>query len=219
VTSIGTFRRLAKQAGAASAAALERCELCSARIPTQHRHVLEVAAHDVHCVCSSCSVLFDRNGASQGRYRLIPERRLALPDFDLSDAHWQRLRVPVKMAYLVRDSAEGQPVVFYPSPAGAARAVLEPAVWEDLVERNLILRTLQPDVEALLVNRLRGAHEHYLTPIDDCYRLVGIIRTTWRGLSGGSAVWAHVDDFFDTIRARSRPPRGRYVMRSNFWKV
>ena len=33
--------------------------------------------------------------------------------------------------------------------------------------------TLEPDVEALLVNRARGARQHFLVPIDECYALVG----------------------------------------------
>jgi hypothetical protein len=204
VTGTGTLRRLAQQAGTASAAALERCELCGAPLAAEHRHLLEVAPHDVRCVCYPCSVLFDRAAASEGRFTLIPDRRVALPDFDLSDALWQRLRVPVNMAFVVQDSVEAQPVAFYPSPGGATRAWLEPDVWHELVERNPILGTLQADVEALLVNRLRGAHDQYLTPIDDCYRLVGIIRTSWHGLAGGSAVWASVDAFFASIKARSR---------------
>ena len=32
---------------------------------------------------------------------------------------------------------------------------------------------LEPDVEALLVNRARGAREYWLVPIDECYALVG----------------------------------------------
>jgi hypothetical protein len=32
------------------------------------------------------------------------------------------------------------------------------------------LSALQPDVEALLVNRARGARQYFVVPIDACYR-------------------------------------------------
>jgi hypothetical protein len=61
---------------------------------------------------------------------------------------------------------------------------------------------MEPDVEAFLVNRLssRTGHEYYIAPIDECYRLVGIIRTHWRGLAGGAAVWQELDLFFARLR-------------------
>jgi len=63
---------------------------------------------------------------------------------------------------------------------------------------------MEPDVEALLVNRLKGAREYYLTPIDKCYELVGLIRANWRGLSGGSEVWKEIAYFFDRLKAKSQ---------------
>ena len=65
-----------------------------------------------------------------------------------------------------------------------------------------MLGELEPDVEALLVNRARGAREHWLVPIDDCYSLVGLIRTRWRGLTGGREVWEQID----ALLRRARPP-------------
>jgi hypothetical protein len=62
-------------------------------------------------------------------------------------------------------------------------------------------------VEALLVNRLgtsRGfaGAEYYLLPIDECYKLVGLIRSHWRGLSGGSEVWEILRAFFTELKER-----------------
>jgi hypothetical protein len=154
----------------------------------------------VRCVCYACSVLFAREAASEGgpRLRLIPERRLYLPDFDLTDAEWDRLRIPVGMAYIL-----GQGLAFYPGPLGATQASLDAGVWQQVQDRNPVLHQMQPDVEALLVNRVRGSREHYLVPIDECYRLVGVIRGAWRGLTGGAQAWTTVDSFFQTLRARS----------------
>jgi hypothetical protein len=39
--------------------------------------------------------------------------------------------------------------------------------------------------------------------MDDCYRLVGLIRTHWKGLSGGNEVWAEIAGFFSALRARA----------------
>jgi hypothetical protein len=69
-----------------------------------------------------------------------------------------------------------------------------------LVANNPFLAELEPDIEALLVNRVHGACEHYLAPIDRCYALVGLIRTKWRGLSGGDEAWKAIDGFFAGLR-------------------
>ena len=82
-------------------------------------------------------------------------------------------------------------------------AVLEFAVMgEDEV------REMEADVEALLVNRIghsRGftGPEYYIVPIDECYKLVGLIRVHWRGLSGGTEVWQEIGHFFDGLKQRA----------------
>ena len=77
----------------------------------------------------------------------------------------------------------------YPSPAGPTESLLSLDAWSQLAETNQVLAELEPDVEALLVNRTNGAREYYRVSIDRCYALVGLIRTRWRGLSGGTEVW------------------------------
>jgi hypothetical protein len=42
-------------------------------------------------------------------------------------------------------------------------------------------------------------------PIDDPYRLVGLIRRTWRGFTGGTEVWQAIRAFFEELDRRSRP--------------
>jgi len=64
---------------------------------------------------------------------------------------------------------------------------------------------LEPDVEALLVNRVNGARDFYRVSIDECYKLVGLIRLNWRGLSGGTEVWAEIARFFVRLQERSQP--------------
>jgi hypothetical protein len=70
-----------------------------------------------------------------------------------------------------------------------------------------VLDTLQPDTEALLVDRSRGARRHWLVPIDDCYALVGLIRTHWSGLSGGERVWSETAAFLQRLQDRARTVR------------
>ena len=60
-----------------------------------------------------------------------------------------------------------------------------------------------PDVEALLVNRVGASRDHYLVPIDLGFRLAGLIRIHWRGLSGGAEVWEEIGQFFDRLSASS----------------
>jgi hypothetical protein len=66
-----------------------------------------------------------------------------------------------------------------------------------------VLLDLEADVEALLVNRVRGAREAYGVGIDECYKLVGLIRTKWRGLSGGQEVWDDMGRHFARLKERS----------------
>jgi hypothetical protein len=76
--------------------------------------------------------------------------------------------------------------------------------WAPRVAANPILTEMEPDVEALLVNCLKGAREYYLVPIDRCYELVGLIRAYWRGLSGGPEVWREIGQFFNHLQATAQ---------------
>jgi len=110
----------------------------------------------------------------------------------------------VEMAFFLHHSGAGRVVAFYPSPMGATESQLELGVWDELFEANPLLGTLEPDVEAVLVNRARGARQHFLVPIEDPYRLVGLIRTRWRGLSGGKEVWKEIEGFFEELGRKSK---------------
>lgn len=199
-----TLQRFARRPAApATPATQERCELCGEPLADDHRHLVDVARRELKCVCRACSILFNREAASAGRYLLVPDRRLYLADFELTDAQWEALRIPVGLAFFFHGTPAGRCVAFYPSPMGPTESLLELATWEELERRNPVLAGMRWDVEALLVNRARGERGHFLVPIDECYRLVGLIRTRWRGLSGGQDVWAAIADFFAGLRARS----------------
>ncbi len=180
----------------------EACDLCAAPIDPDHRHLVDISARRLLCVCRACKILFDRGGAGAGNLRLVGERRRSLDDFALDDATWAALRIPVDMAFFFHSTPAGRVVALYPSPMGATESLLELDAWEQIEAGNPVLGELEPDVEALLVSRARGMREHWLVPVNDCYELVGLIRTRWRGLSGGAEVWQDIDRFFDELRSK-----------------
>ena len=184
----------------------ETCDLCGQAIPPdpEHRHLMEVSTREIMCVCRPCSILFDSEAASEGRYRIVGQRLLKLEDFEMSDAQWEGLRVPVDMAFFFFSTPAGRVVAYYPSPMGPTESLLELRTWEELEGSNPMVRDMERDVEALLVNRVRGASEYYLVPIDECYKLVGLIRTRCRGFSGGREVWDDITRFFEGLRGRAR---------------
>jgi hypothetical protein len=190
-------------------AAQEHCDLCGEPIPSEHRHLMEVSTREIMCACRPCSILFDSEAASEGRYRLIPDRHLFLDNFEMSDAQWESLRIPVDMAFFFYSTPAERVVAFYPSPMGPTESLLKLRSWEELERCNPALQRMERDVEALLMNRVRGAREHFLVPIDECYSLVGLIRMRWRGLSGGREVWDEIARFFEELRGRSKTVQER----------
>jgi hypothetical protein len=194
----------AQEQAAREQAAQENCELCGEPIPPEHKHLLEVSSREIRCVCQACSILFHSEAASEGRYRLIPDRHLFLEDFEMGDAQWDSLRIPVDMAFFFHSAPAERVVAFYPSPMGPTESLLKLDDWEELEAHNPMLKGMEQEVEALLVNRVRGAREHFLVPLDECYSLVGLIRMHWRGLSGGREVWEEIDQFFEGLKKRSK---------------
>ena len=80
-------------------------------------------------------------------------------------------------------------------------------MWWVLVSANPVLGTMEPDVEALLVNRVGESRDYLIAPIDVCFELAGLIRMHWRGLSGGDEVWRKIDEFFARVRGEAAPVR------------
>ncbi|HEY3021925.1 MAG TPA: DUF5947 family protein [Solirubrobacteraceae bacterium] len=199
------LRALAQRSASERRATAERCELCGEPIGPSHRHVLDLVGRELLCACRPCALLFDSPAAGAGHYRLVPERRLRIDDLTLDDLAWEELRVPVDMAFFFHSSAARRVQAFYPGPMGATESLLGLEAWADLAAANPILQTLAPDVEALLVNRARGAHRQWIVPIDECYALVGLIRGNWRGLTGGKEVWQQIARFYDELDRRARP--------------
>jgi hypothetical protein len=179
----------------------ERCELCSAELSPHphHEHLLEPSVRQIHCSCTPCAILFPAD--ADKRYRRVPRRLWYLESFAMTELQWESLAIPVNMAFLQTTSPDGAPRAFYPGPAGATESMLSLDGWAEMVADNPLLTTMLPDVEALLVNRVSGARDSYIAPIDACYELVGLIRISWRGLGGGQDAWDRIAAFFAGLRA------------------
>ena len=173
-------------------------------IAPEHRHIVDLSTRTLMCACRACTLLFDRKAAGGGHYRLVPDRRLRIERFRLDDGAWESLRIPVEMAFFFHSNQVGRVVAFYPSPAGATESLLDLEAWRELAAANPVLDELESDVEALLVHRGDGAGGPWLVPIDDCYDLVGLMRTHWSGLSGGEEVWRRIDAFFAQLDRRAK---------------
>lgn len=191
--SLATLQRFVRK----PVAGAERCELCGAVLRSDHAHLLQLERRQLTCACEPCAILF--GGNARQAYRRIPRDLVRLSDFAMSDHEWDSLLIPINLAFFVR-SADGRTSAQYPSPGGAMESLLDLEYWDAIVDRNPLLRRFEPDVEALLVNRLGDTPLHFRTPIDQCFKLVGIIRKQWRGLSGGSEVWQEIDRFFEQLK-------------------
>jgi hypothetical protein len=190
-------------------APVEHCELCSALLSANHQHLIEPISRKLLCACDACAILFDGHDS---KYRRVPQRARFLPDFRLTDTQWESLMIPISMAFFFHSTPVGRVIALYPSPAGPTESLLTFESWDEIVRENPILNEIEPDVEALLVNRVGSTQgysnaEYFLAPIDECYKLTGLIRAHWHGLSGGSQVWKEIGLFFADLKARSTAER------------
>ena len=204
--AFGVLRQLARRPRN-----VEHCELCSVPLPGGHPHLLEPIGRELLCACDACALLF--SGRAGAKFKRVPRRVRLLANFHMNDAQWDSLMLPINMAFLFRSSPEGRMVAMYPSPAGATESLLNLESWGEIVQENHELNTMEADVEALLVNRIghaRGfsAPEYYILPIDECFKLVGLIRLHWKGFSGGTEVWQEIAHFFEELKGKAMVPAG-----------
>jgi Family of unknown function (DUF5947) len=189
--------------------AVERCEMCGRELAVEHQHLIEPEKRKLVCACDACAILFTTQAGT--KLRRVPRRIRFLPDFRMSDSQWNALMIPIEMAFFFHSSPHGRVIAFYPSPAGATESLLELETWNDVVNDNPALAEMTPDVEALLVNRVgatRGVPaQYYIAPIDECYKLVGLIRLNWHGLSGGTEMWREITSYFSALKEKADVPR------------
>jgi hypothetical protein len=178
----------------------EVCELCAKPLEPAHQHLLELEKRRVTCACEACAILFDGN--ARQRFRRIPRDARQLHGFLMDDLEWESLLIPINLAFFTYSSAAGHVIAQYHSPGGVMESSLDLHSWSAIAEHNPVLLQFEPDVEALLVNRLSGNQLYFRAPIDQCFRLVGTLRTNWHGLSGGTQVWREIDRFFGELAHR-----------------
>jgi hypothetical protein len=199
--SFGVLRQFVRRPSA-----LERCEMCSRELAASHQHLLDPVGRKLICACDACAILFSSQG--QTKYKRVPRRIRFLPNFRMTDSQWDGLMMPINMAFFFKSTPQNRVIALYPSPAGATESLLSLDSWDEIELENPALQEMEADVEALLVNRIGHARgfsnpEYYLAPIDECFKLVGLIRSRWQGLSGGTEVWREIAQFFSGLKAMS----------------
>jgi Fe-S cluster biogenesis protein NfuA/nitrite reductase/ring-hydroxylating ferredoxin subunit len=172
------------------------CDLCPTGIGEDHRHLLKLDERRIVCVCETCWSLH----SGDPEFRPPGARSELLEGFVMSDELWSAFQLPVGLAFLLRSSVTHSVIAMYPSPAGATESELELTAWDALRAANPGLE-LEPDAEALIIDRTSAPHRYAIVPTDQCYRLVGMVKASWEGITGGRGVGAAIDAFFAGLRA------------------
>jgi Family of unknown function (DUF5947) len=180
----------------------ERCDFCVVELGAAHGHLIDLQARRILCACRPCWLVMAPEGAARGRYKAVPTRYLEIEALAVGADEWESLQIPIALAFFFYNSLEKKMVAFYPGPAGATESLLPLETWDAIVARDAALRTLEPDVEALLVYRRDEGTRCFIVPIDAAYELVGLIRTSWRGFAGGEEAWRRIEAFFASLRER-----------------
>jgi hypothetical protein len=173
------------------------CDLCGTSTPEDHRHLLQLEERRIVCVCEACWAL--RSGDPE--YRPTGSRFVWLEGFTLPSELWARFGIPIGLAFFLR-GANGV-AALYPSPAGATECELDLSAWDALVSLNPVLETLDHEGETLIVNRRANPPQYAIAPTDEAYRLVGLIKAGWQGITGGTAVEEAVAGFFEELEAKA----------------
>jgi Family of unknown function (DUF5947) len=200
--AVRRLRRLAQTRSSAPAAAPlpgdDHCDLCGVAIDPDHRHLLHLVDRRILCTCEPCFAL----RAGDAELRPSGTRVVRLDDFALGDELWAKLQIPIGLAFfLVRERGQGV-VALYPSPAGATESELHLDCWDELVVANPVLKELEAEIEALIVDRMSEPPQYAIVPIDRCYELVGMIKSRWEGISGGRAIDDALAEFFARLGGR-----------------
>ena len=130
------------------------------------------------CTCESCLAM----RAGDRELRPTGTRIVWLDDFDLPDEIWASFWIPIGLAFFIDSTRDRRLDGALPEPrrrdrVGARARHLGAAADAEPGADG----TLEADVEALIVNRMTEPHEHVIAPIDECYRLVGMIKVELGG--------------------------------------
>lgn len=171
------------------------CELCAVPTGPRHAHVVDLEHDAIRCACTACAMLMERPGTKMKR---IPTRVLRVESLAGADAAWDRLGIPVAIAFFVKRT--GKDVrAYYPGAVGVVESFIEPSAFAALESAHPAVASLEPDVEAFVVGRAHGQREHWIVGLDRAYALAGRVREKWRGFSGGEDVRRELGDFWTTL--------------------
>ncbi len=177
------------------------CEICGEATTDRHAHLVDVHARALACVCDPCAQTL----GGGGRYRRVPtdvKRVAALAD---DERWWPALGLPAGMAFFVpRGHGDVGVTAHYPGPAGATEGAVAREAWSDVARRCEAAGGIEPEVQALLVNRIDGAREHWIVGVDRCWELVARVREHWKGLTGGDDMKRELARFFSEVAQEER---------------
>jgi hypothetical protein len=179
---------------------MKACDFCHSPLAEPHQHLLEPATRKLECVCEACAILFSND---RQKYRRVPRCVRFLPAFYFTDTEWDALAIPIGIAFFLRSSTADRVIALYPGPAGPVESLLSLESWAALEEKNPLIQAMESDIEGLLVYRAGPEREHYIIPIDEFFKLIGLIRLKWRGFNGGTDVWQEVEQFRKSLKERS----------------
>ena len=202
---------LAKLRSFVTGTPVEECELCAQTIATEHEHLLEPEARRVFCACGACAQLFVEEQRQKGaRYLRVQRRAARLAGLAFDDAVWAELSVPVGLAFFTTRSRTGEVVATFPGRVGLIESFVPLKAWSQLERNFAALKSILPDVEALLVRRTPRHQDYFQVSIDHCYELSGLLRSSDAPLS--SPELGVVQAFFERLdeqagqRGHSRRP-------------
>ena len=197
----GTFAALRRLLDARRQTAHLRCELCGVSLAGQHWHAVNTETRRLLCTCAQCA-----DSTQAQSIRAVSTRYVHDGAMRISVEQWAALEIPVDLAFFFFNGALGRFIVSYPGPSGVVESALPLEQWQALIDAHPWLRHLDADVEAVIARRTTHGYECFVIPVDRCYELVGRIRTTWSGVSGGDTVRREVEMFFTDVIARCGAP-------------
>ena len=160
----------------------ERCDMCVERDPDDHEHVVNLESREPHVHLPGLLPAVQTDGAGGGRYRAVPDRYRSLADFTMP-GRVGRAPDPGERGLLLPqlDARPGGRVL--PEPGGRHRVAAAARGLGRIVGG-------QPGRAARWCPTSRrcwsaarpSRSESFLVPIDACYELVGLLRTSVAGL-------------------------------------
>ena len=170
------------------------CELCPIGIGEDHRHLLHLVERRIVCVCETC--WSTRSGDPE--FRPPGSRTLVLDDFDMTDEVWQSFGIPIGLTFLcARVSAAGS------SPSTRARRV-RPSPSSTSAPGTRCARPTRSSTASSPTPRpswstARARRVYAIVPVDQAYKLVGLVKERWEGISGGRGVQEAVAEYFEAL--------------------